>query len=75
MNQRASVCICTDAPEEDAAFDAWLEQWKEKMAFISDDYGCGCCVHLFDVEGPSEAIAALPKKIRATTDWSEKEVR
>ena len=71
MNQRASVCIASDSSEEEVAFDAWLAVWKEKMSFISEDYGCGCCVHLFDLEGPSEAISALPEKIRATTNWSE----
>ena len=72
MNQRASVCVSSDSPEEEVAFAAWLERWKEKMSFISEDYGCGCCVHQFDLEGPSEAVAALPEKIRAMTDWSEK---
>jgi hypothetical protein len=75
MTHRASICISADAPEEEVAFETWLERWKEKMTFISDDYGCGCCVHLYDVEGPKEGIDALPEKIRSTSDWTEKGVK
>jgi hypothetical protein len=72
MTHRASVCISSDAPEEELAYKGWLEQWKEKMTFISNDYGCGCCVHLYDLEGPEEGISALPLSIRTTSDWTEK---
>jgi len=72
--QRASICIATDFPEEEAAFETWAAQWREKMTFFSDDYGCGCCVHLYDVEGPKEGIDAIPEKLRATSDWTERGV-
>jgi len=64
MNCRASICISSDAAEEAAAFEAWLQKWKGTLTLISNDYGCGCCVHLYDVEGPREAIDALPHAIR-----------
>jgi len=75
MTQRASISVASDAPEELARFDAWLSRWKPEMKFISDDYGCGCCVHLYDVEGSKEGIDAIPEQLRTTTDWSEKGVR
>jgi hypothetical protein len=75
MTARATICIASDAPEEEAAFAAWLENWEAKLTSISEDYGCGCCVHLFDIEGPKEAIDALPAKLQTTSDWSEKGVK
>ena len=64
---RASICIASDSPEEEVAFETWAEQWREKMTFFSDDYGCGCCVHLFDVEGPKEGIDLIPEQLRTTS--------
>ena len=75
MTQRASISVASDAPDEQAAFEAWLRRWEAQLTFISDDYGCGCCVHLFDVEGPKEAIGAIPVQLRTMSDWSEKGVR
>jgi len=75
MTQRASICVASDAPEEQAAFDAWLDRWESRLTFISDDYGCGCCVHLYDIEGPKEAVDALPEQLRTSTAWREKGVR
>ena len=75
MTHRASISVASDAPEEQAAFDAWVARWKAEMAFISDDYGCGCCIDLYDVEGPKESIDAIPGQLRTTTAWSEKGVR
>jgi len=75
MNIRGSVCISADSDEGSAAFESWLERWKEKMTFVSGDYGCGCCVHQFDLEGPKEAIGAIPEKIRCQSEWTEKGVK
>ena len=72
--QRASISVASDAPEEQAAFDAWLGRWRMEMTFISEDHGCGCCVHL-DVEGPKESIDAIPEPLRTMTDWSKEGVR
>ena len=41
------------------------------MTVFSDDYGCGCCVSLYDIEGPDEAIDSLPYEIVAMSEWSE----
>ncbi|MEI7941114.1 MAG: hypothetical protein WCK27_30940 [Verrucomicrobiota bacterium] len=75
MTQRASICVASDAPEEEAAFDAWLDRWKSELTFISGDYGCGCCVHLYDIEGPKEVVEAIPEQLRTSTDWTEKGVK
>ena len=66
---RATICVAVDQPGEVAAAEAWLERWRGRLAHLSEDYGCGCCVRLYDVDGPPEAIAALPASIRAESDW------
>ena len=72
---RASICVSSDSPEEEAAFAAWSSLWKEKMIVFSEDYGCGCCVHLYDVEGPKEGIDAIPENLRTISDWTEHGLR
>ena len=72
---RATVCLLADSLEEKVEFTAWLTAWKKKMTFVSHDYGCGCCIHLFDVEGPQEAIAALPKDLLTISAWTENGVK
>jgi len=36
------------------------------LTFRSENQGCGCCVNMWNVEGPDEALAALPLTIKAT---------
>lgn len=72
---RATVCLLADSLEEKVEFTTWLTAWKKKMTFVSQDYGCGCCIHLFDLEGPKEAIAALPKDLLTVSAWTENGVK
>lgn len=51
--------------EEKVEFTLWLTAWKKRMRYVSPDYGGGG-LHLFDVEGPEEAIAALPECLLAS---------
>ena len=67
---RATVCLWSDSLEEKVEFTTWLNAWKKKLAYLSHDYGCGCCIHLFDVEGPPEAIEALPQEVLAYSAWT-----
>jgi len=75
MNLRATISLSADASDEVDAFESWLETWKDKMTFVSGDYGCGCCVHLFDVEGPQEAISAIPESLRCQSQWTDEGVK
>jgi hypothetical protein len=68
---RATVCLWADSLEEKVDFTTWLNAWKKRMAFVSQDYGCGCCIHLFDLEGPREAIDAIPKELLTVSAWTE----
>lgn len=68
---RATVCLWSESIEEKVEFTTWLTTWKRKMSYVSPDYGCGCCLHLFDLEGPKEAIDALPAELLTVSDWTE----
>jgi hypothetical protein len=68
---RATIIVDVNEPEEDAAVTAWFERWRSELVFVSDDQGCGCCVHIWDVDGPADAIAALPVSVRSPTEWAE----
>jgi hypothetical protein len=67
---RATIIVSTDQPSEADAVDAWLAVWGARLAHRSEDLGCGCCVHIWNVEGPAEAIAALPESVRGESDWT-----
>ncbi len=66
---RATLIIDEDKAEQLAAFDTWLERWESSLDRKSENYGCGCCVHIFDVEGPQDAIDAIPESIHAESEW------
>ena len=66
---RATIAIATDKPEEVEACDAWFERWELSLTRTSDNYGCGCCVDIYDVEGPEEAINSIPEAVRAGSAW------
>ena len=55
---------------EQAAVDAWLERWRPRLPFVSDNEGCGCCVDIYNVEAPPEALAELPPAVFASSEWA-----
>jgi len=61
---RATICVEVDSAEEMRAVEQWFATWRETLSCVSDDQGCGCCVHIWVVEGPSEAIDAIPSAAR-----------
>ncbi|HZX76880.1 hypothetical protein [Lysobacter sp.] len=66
---KATIIVSVDDPFEVAAFETWLSRWEKMLTSMSDNEGCGCCVDIWKVEGPSEAIAELPPQIHA---WCER---
>lgn len=72
---RVTVCISADKPEEGASFADWQQKWKDMIVFISEDYGCGCCVNLFDIEASEEAIADILPEIFTESDWAKEGLR
>jgi hypothetical protein len=67
---KATIIVAVDYPSEVAAFETWFSRWKDKLAFISENYGCGCCVDIWEVEGPSEALSEIPPQCYAGSEWT-----
>ena len=59
--KRAGICIDVTKPEEVRGIEEWFRKWKPALSHVSEDEGCGCCVEIWHVEGPEEAIREIPK--------------
>ena len=66
---RATLCADVASVEELDALKAWLRRWRPLLSYVSPNYGDGCCVHVFDVEGPDHALQEIPNSLRAGSDW------
>ena len=67
---RATIIVSVDVPGERQAAEAWFATWRAQLSYCSDNTGCGCCVDVWDVEGPYDAIQALPPSLSAMSDGS-----
>ena len=56
---RATISVSIDNEREVMAVNAWLNRWGTRLK-LSDNQGCGCCVDIWDVEAPRQALAELP---------------
>lgn len=76
MEARASICALVDNPGEVEEAERWIKDKASALSFVSEMNGCGCCVFMWDVEGPAEVIGTLPAHLSAGSDWvSSKPVR
>ncbi|MFO1053232.1 MAG: hypothetical protein U1F36_13550 [Planctomycetota bacterium] len=62
---RAQIIVDVDNPDEVEAAESWIAEWRDRLASVSEDKGCGCCVHMWDVEGSKEVLETIPDRIRA----------
>ena len=69
---RATIIVDVTHPEEVAASEEWLTKWTPNLSYRSENQGCGCCVNIWDVEGPEEALAALPSSIKGGSEWAQR---
>lgn len=69
---RATVIIEVGKAEDVAAMDAWFAQWESQLSVVSENLGCGCCVDILQLEGPAEAIDALPAACVSSHEWTLK---
>ena len=67
---RATICVDVNRENEGAAVDAWFDRWRSRLATVSGDQGCGCCVNIWNVDGPEEAISEIPEAARCSSDWA-----
>ncbi len=62
---RAQIIVSVDQPQEVKFVAEWFERWRERLAAVSENTGCGCCVDIWDVDGPVEALRELPETVIA----------
>jgi hypothetical protein len=62
--ERATIIVAADVLAEREAADRWLKDNQHYLTYRSEDEGCGCCVHIWNVEGPADVIRTLPPEIR-----------
>ena len=58
----ATVIVTIDNEREVAAVSAWLRRWGPRVRCV-DNEGCGCCVDIWNVEAPAEALRELPREM------------
>ena len=68
---RATICVVMDDPGEVEAGRKWLAANRRSLTHVSENQGCGCCVDVWDVEGPREVLATLPDSLRSGSEWAD----
>jgi hypothetical protein len=68
--RRATLCASADATGEREQLERWLARWESRLPHVSGNLGCGCCVDLYEVEAPVEALAELPENLFADSEWT-----
>ena len=69
------VTIYIDHVDDDTDFifmHEWLEKWKGSVRI--EDYSTGGWEHTWDLEGPEEAIAEIPKDWHCASKWATPEI-
>ena len=59
---RATVSVTIDNEREVMAVNAWFQRWGPRIQ-CADNQGCGCCVDIWRVEAPPEALSELPREM------------
>ena len=67
---RATILVDADRANDRAQVEAWFQRWREQLTYVSENTGCGCCIDMWDVEGPPDAVEELPVQLRASSEWA-----
>jgi hypothetical protein len=67
---RATIVASVGADGEQEAATAWLARWRPHLTYCSENQGCGCCVDIWDVDAPVEALTQLPETLQAMSEWT-----
>ncbi len=62
---KAEIIVVVDQPDEVRAVAEWFARWRDRLTVVDGDNGCGCCVNIWNVEGPVEAMRELPEAVVA----------
>ncbi len=60
--EQATVSVTVDNEAEVLAINKWFQRWGKTLR-CSDNQGCGCCLDMWEVEAPSEALDDLPSAL------------
>jgi hypothetical protein len=55
-----TILVESDQADDMRAVDAWFTRWEGRLTAVSENLGCGCCVDIWDVDAPIEALRELP---------------
>lgn len=70
--RRATLIVETHGGDADRLrLEGWLARWESRLAHCSENLGCGCCVDIYEVEAPAEALDELPGHFLGGSDWSD----
>ena len=50
------ITVDVDNSQEMEFVHQWFGRWRNKLEYISENEGCGCCIDSWRVIGPKEAI-------------------
>ena len=70
---KATIIVQVDFLEEVDVLERWLETWTPHLADLSENLGCGCCVDMFEVEAPQNALDELPDRLLSSREWTNPE--
>lgn len=56
--ETARVCIEVDQPKKITAWQEWRNEWGTQLTILESS-GCGCCVEVYRIAAPPEAIEHL----------------
>ena len=69
METRVSIIALVDNVGEVEEAEAWLEQNRARLSYVSEMNGCGCCVFSWDAQGPKEVMDTLPLHLSGGSSW------
>lgn len=58
-----------ERPREFVWVEDWLKRWSDEVKVV--DYSTGGWEHLWDVEGPADALREVPREIRCSSEWAD----
>ncbi len=67
--RRATVLAEVDEPGSVERAEAWVERHRGALGVVRDGGGCGCCVVMWDVEGPRAVVDTLPAELSCDGGW------
>ena len=70
---RECICVIVDDPANVQAAEDRLAANRERLDYVSENYGCRCCVDLYDLEGAGDVLSTIPDGLRCSSEWTRNE--